>query len=75
MKAVANDCTGVHRDWGVALAATSPPPLWGRDRVGGIAEHPMSGVPPPLTPPHKGEGNPVAVATCGAPNVDGSMTP
>jgi len=43
-------------------AAASPPPLWGRDRVGGIAEHQRSGVPPPLTPPHKGEGNPVAAA-------------
>jgi Fe-S oxidoreductase len=37
----------------------SPPPLWGRDRVGGNPKHPRSGVPPPLTPPHKGEGNPV----------------
>jgi FAD/FMN-containing dehydrogenase/Fe-S oxidoreductase len=39
------------------LATPSPPPLWGRDRVGGIAER--SGLPPPLAPPHKGEGNPV----------------
>src|SRR5688572_1581741 len=39
-------------------AAASPPPLWGRDRVGGIAEHLRWGFPPPLTPPHKGEGNP-----------------
>ncbi len=26
--------------------------------MGGIAEHRSSGLPPPLTPPHKGEGNP-----------------
>jgi len=37
----------------------SPPPLWGRDREGGIAELRSSGFPPPLTPPRKGEGNPV----------------
>jgi Cu(I)/Ag(I) efflux system membrane protein CusA/SilA len=42
---------------GEAQATASPPPLWGRDRVGGIGEPPRSGVPPPLTPPHKGEGN------------------
>jgi SAM-dependent MidA family methyltransferase len=29
-----------------------PPPLWGRDREGGIAEHRRLGFPPPLTPPH-----------------------
>ncbi len=40
-------------------AAGSPPPLWGRDRVGGIAEHSTSGVPPPLAPPYKGEGDSV----------------
>ena len=40
-----------------AFDAASPPPLWGRDREGGIAEHLSSGFPPPLTPPHKGEGN------------------
>jgi heme exporter protein A len=41
--------------------------------VGGIPEHSSSGVPPPLTPPHKGEGDPgtstdrldVALATFG----------
>jgi len=33
-------------------APASPPPSWGRDRVGGIAEHLPSGLPPPLTPPH-----------------------
>jgi 16S rRNA (guanine527-N7)-methyltransferase len=48
---------------GEARAPTSPPPVWGRDRVGGIAEHPTSGVPPPLTPPHKGEGNPLVPGT------------
>jgi hypothetical protein len=46
--------------WSEAGAPASPPPWWGRDRVGGIAEHQRSGVPPPLTPPHKGEGNPLA---------------
>ncbi len=51
-----------------AQATTSPPPLWGRDRVGGIAEHSTSGVPPPLTPPHKGEGDPDASATRGTPS-------
>jgi acyl-CoA dehydrogenase len=44
---------------GDAQATAFPPPLWGRDRVGGIAEPQRSGLPPPLTPPHKGEGNPV----------------
>jgi 16S rRNA G527 N7-methylase RsmG len=44
---------------GEARAATSPPPLWGRDRAEGIGEHQKSGFPPPLTPPHKGEENPV----------------
>jgi hypothetical protein len=43
---------------GNARAAPSPPPLWGRDRVGGNPYPRMLGVPPPLTPPHKGEGNP-----------------
>jgi acyl-CoA dehydrogenase len=47
---------------GHAGATASPPPLWGRDRVGGIAEHPKSGFPPPLTPPHKGEGDPVGAS-------------
>jgi fatty-acyl-CoA synthase len=41
-----------------ARAGASPPPLWGRDREGGIAEHRRWGFPPPLAPPHKGEGNP-----------------
>ena len=39
------------------LVAASPPPLWGRDREGGMAEQLPLGFPPPLTPPHKGEGN------------------
>ena len=38
-----------------------PPPLWGRVREGGIAERLRWGFPPPLTPPHKGGGNPHAV--------------
>ena len=42
------------------MAAASPPPLRGRDRVGGVAEHQRLGFPPPLTPPRKGEGNPSA---------------
>src|SRR5262245_11619781 len=45
--------------------------MWGRDRVGGIAEPPMSGFPPPLTPPHKGEGNPHGVCD----TVDRSTAP
>ena len=36
----------------------SPPPLWGRVREGGTAEPSAVGFPPPLTPPHKGEGKP-----------------
>jgi hypothetical protein len=35
----------------------SPPPSWGRAREGGIAERLPLVFPPPLTPPHKGEGN------------------
>src|SRR5262245_21352978 len=42
--------------------ATAFPPLVGRGQGGGIAEPPLSGFPPPLTPPHEGEGNPVAAA-------------
>jgi uncharacterized protein (DUF934 family) len=38
--------------------SASPPPSSGRDREGGIAEPQPSGLPPSLTPPHKGEGNP-----------------
>jgi uncharacterized protein (DUF934 family) len=41
--------------------------------VGGIAEHRRSGFPPPLTPPHKGEGNPRAAATTGEPDPDGPI--
>ena len=42
------------------LKASSPPPSWGRDREGG--NHDGSGIPPPLTPPHKGEGKKSAKA-------------
>ena len=45
-----------------AGAKASPPPLRGRDRVGGLAEHQRSGFPPPLTPPRKGEGNPIGAS-------------
>ena len=38
-------------------AAASPPPLWGGTGCGGITDL-ESGFPPPLAPPHKGEGNP-----------------
>jgi 16S rRNA G527 N7-methylase RsmG len=48
---------------GEAPATTSPPPLGGRYRVGGIPEPQRSGFPPPLTPPHKGEGNPLVPGT------------
>ena len=37
--------------------------MWGRDREGGNHQPQLPGVPPPLTPPHKGEGNPVAPLT------------
>jgi S-adenosylmethionine:tRNA ribosyltransferase-isomerase len=37
-----------------------PPPSWGRAGEGG--NHDESAIPPPLTPPHKGEGNAVALA-------------
>jgi NADH-quinone oxidoreductase subunit M len=43
-----------------ASAKASLPPLWGRDwdREGGMTGRQLlSGAPPPLTPPHKGEGN------------------
>jgi fatty-acyl-CoA synthase len=33
-----------------ASSLASPPPLWGRDREGGIAGHPPSGFPPPVQP-------------------------
>ena len=36
--------------------------------MGGIAEHSRSGVPPPLTPPHKGEGDQGASAARGTPS-------
>jgi len=41
-----------------ADAISSLPPSWGRDREGG--NHDASGIPPPLAPPHKGEGYPAA---------------
>jgi acyl-CoA dehydrogenase len=40
---------------GNASVTASPSPLWGRDRVGGNPQPAMPGVPPPLTPPHKGD--------------------
>jgi hypothetical protein len=59
--------------------ASSPPPLWGRDREGGMAEHQPLWFPPPLTPPRvvsktrlrpDGEGNPGGVCReGGAPSV------
>src|SRR5262245_43303961 len=42
---------------GGARTTAFPPPLWGRDRVGGSRQPLLEGLPPPLTPPHKGEGN------------------
>ena len=45
-----------------AIATASPPPLWGRFREGGTPEHQLSGFPPPLAPPHKGEGNPLILS-------------
>jgi acyl-CoA dehydrogenase len=47
---------------GEASTSGSPPLSGGRDRVGGIAEHRGPGFPPPLAPPHKGEGNPVGAS-------------
>jgi len=35
----------------------SPPPSWGRDRMGGMGERSLLGFPPPLAPPRKGEGD------------------
>jgi NADH-quinone oxidoreductase subunit M len=52
-----------------AQAPTSPLPLRGRDRVGGIAEHLPTGFPPPLPPPRKGEGDPRAAM---APHAEGA---
>jgi acyl-CoA dehydrogenase len=42
------------------IATAFPPPLWGRDREGGNPNGQRSAIPPPLTPPHEGEGNPLA---------------
>jgi hypothetical protein len=47
-----NDCA----DFEDAACATAPPAPCGD------AEHPMSGFPPPLTPPRKGEGDPVGAS-------------
>jgi uncharacterized protein (DUF934 family) len=53
----------------------SPPPLWGREREGGIAERSASGVPPPLTLPRKGEGNSVADGSSAAANSERLLDP
>src|SRR5262245_23951220 len=45
-----------------ARAAESPPPLLGRDRVGGNPQARRQWFPPPRTAPRKGEGNPAAEA-------------
>jgi len=37
---------------------TVPSPLVGEGQGGGDSRTSMLGFPPPLTPPHKGEGNP-----------------
>jgi hypothetical protein len=50
------------RALGEGSAAGSPPPLWGRDRVGGNPQARGSWFPPPLAP-RKGEGDPVADAS------------
>ncbi len=42
------------------VSISSPPPVWGRDREGGMAGPLSSGFPPPLAPPHKGEGDTAA---------------
>src|SRR5439155_19306832 len=42
-------------------AHLQPEGLWGRAGEGGMAEHQPRSLPPPLTPPHKGGGNPHAV--------------
>src|SRR5581483_4064403 len=57
------------------VRAVLPPPLWGRAGEGGMAEHFLSGLPPPLSPPHHvedmppawGEGNPGSERGAGAP--------
>jgi uncharacterized protein (DUF934 family) len=59
-------------DWQNRVTA-SPPPLWGRDRVGGFAEPQTLGVPPPLAPPHKGEGDRLAIVAAGEPHPDGPI--
>jgi FAD/FMN-containing dehydrogenase/Fe-S oxidoreductase len=54
---------------GEPLPSSSPPPSRGRDRVGGIADHHPSGLPPPPTPPRQGEGSPRAIAGIGESNL------
>ena len=44
--------------------AAVPSPLGGRDREGGMAEHRLSGFPPPPSPPHQGEGSITPSAAC-----------
>jgi carbon-monoxide dehydrogenase medium subunit len=51
-----------------------PSPLVGEGQGGGDARTSMSWFPPPLTPPHKGEGNPVAALSNEADTLFGSMT-
>src|SRR5262249_44852078 len=50
----------IHRRCGCivakARAATSPPPLWGRDREGGNDKHRICCYPPPHPSPTRGEG-------------------
>jgi uncharacterized protein (DUF934 family) len=60
-------------DDGQDLASRSPPPLWGRDRVEGKPDLRSEGVPPPLSPPHKGEGDRLARAASGEPQPDGPI--
>src|SRR5262249_19796761 len=49
------------------------PLSWGRDREGGIAEPSASAVPPPLAPPHTGEGNARVAVVSGEPNPEGPI--
>jgi carbon-monoxide dehydrogenase medium subunit len=51
-----------------------PSPLVGEGQGGGDSRTSMPWFPPPLTPPHKGEGNPVAAASIETDKLFGSMT-